>query len=120
MPSALRSSVVALVGVVGLAGLVDQLVELRILEAVVVAGGHRGVAEWKHFSAPSGSGPVGSTGYRPGTHPCAQVSTSTATSTCFTFTLMPTLASIGITASTIGRPQLSFWLVVHSNSKPFG
>ena len=48
------------------------------------------------------------------------MSVSTVTSTSLGFTLMPTLASIGMTASTIGRPQLSFWLVVHSNSKPSG
>ena len=52
--------------------------------------------------------------------PFIRISVSTVTSTSLGLALMPTLASIGITASTIGRPQLSFWLVVHSNSKPLG
>ena len=48
------------------------------------------------------------------------ISVSTVTSTNLGFNLMPTLASMGMIASTIGRPQLSFWLVVSSNSKPLG
>ena len=52
--------------------------------------------------------------------PFMAISVSTVASTIFGFTLMPAFASMGMIASTIGRPQLSFWLVVSSNSKPLG
>ena len=66
----------------------------------------------------SGSGPDDSDQMKPVKLPPVMRSSSTAFSTGSTVARMPARASIGITASTMGEPQLSLALAITGRSMP--
>ena len=86
-----------------------ELVEFRVLERDVVAGRLPASPSGSTSAPPAGPGPSSPSRCRPGSRPCGRLPPAPSLSTGLIFTLMPTFSSIGITASTIGMPQLSFW-----------